>query len=107
MFQHFVKYFFFYICRAKTRQRLLFLAIAGLVLSSFSLLVLQSTMGGLQHKLIERSKFIQGDATLFLKKLNYIAAKELNAQLREQGHQSFLEFEIELLLKHGNYLTPA
>jgi len=107
MYRHFVKYFFFYIYRAKTRQRLLFLAIVGLILSAFSLLVLQSTMGGLQYKLIERSQHVQGHATLFLKNMDFSQAQKLNRELRAAGHQSFLEYEIELLLKKGHYLTAA
>ena len=115
MFFTFFKYFFVYLLRAKTRQRLLFLAIVGLVISSFALLVLQSTMGGLQHKLVERSQAVDGRAVIemefhfqkqsqvlpFIEFLNFQKTSPLKA-LRAVG-----EYEAELLLKVGRFLSPV
>jgi lipoprotein-releasing system permease protein len=107
MFFHFCRYFFSYIIFAKSRQRLLFLALIGLFLSSFALLVLQSTMGGLQHKLITRSKNIVGDVILYLDKMN---AKDKELLVKDISIQKFpysYEFELEALLKNGPYLVPT
>ena len=106
MFKTYLKYFFYYILSAKNRQRLLILAVVGLFISSFALIVLQSAMGGLQHKLMERSKSVLGSATLIFKKdesdpdlhelLNFLNKKYLPFTI---------EYEIELLLRYQTYLT--
>ena len=67
MYYSFIRYFFSYIVHAKTRQRLLFIAVFGLFLSSLSLLIIQSTMNGLQRNLVTRSKSILGDHLFELK----------------------------------------
>ena len=60
------KYFFFYIFKSKTRQKLLLLSIIGLVLSSFSLVIIQGVMGGLQKGLITKSKDVVGHGIIQL-----------------------------------------
>lgn len=108
MFKTYLKYFFFYIISAKNRQRLLILAVVGLFLSSFALIVLQSTMGGLQNKLMERSKAVLGKATLFYKSSptdeNYQKAFSV---LDKKGVRYSKEYEIELLLRYNTFLTPV
>lgn len=108
MFLTYLKYFFHYIVTAKNRQRLLILAVVGLILSSFALIILQSTMGGLQNKLMERSKKVLGRATVriiadtpeseYQELINYL----------DKNHISYLkEFELELLLRFQTYITPV
>jgi lipoprotein-releasing system permease protein len=108
VFLTYLKYFFFYIISAKNRQRLLILAVVGLFLSSFALIVLQSTMGGLQNKLMERSKAVLGRATLFYKSEptdeHYI---KLFSILDENKIRYSKEYEIELLLRYQTFLTPV
>lgn len=105
MLGQFFKYFFVYIFRAKTRQKLLFLAFVGLFISSFCLLVLQSSMGGLQRNLIERSKKVIGHATI---KLNGAEnAESVFQKVKELGLKPQKELEIELLVKKGAYITPV
>ncbi len=107
MFSGFCKYFFSYIFLAKTRQRLLFLAIVGLFLSSFALIVLQSSMGGLQNKLIKRSKGAAGHAVIIVKKdIDKIKLKSLMDELYNYQLEPVVEFEIELLLRAGKYISP-
>lgn len=106
MFRTYLKYFFFYILSAKNRQRLLLLAIVGLFISSFALIVLQSTMGGLQHKLMERSKAVIGRATIILKSDESDSKLiDLENLLKKENLTYTREYEIELLLRYQSYLT--
>jgi lipoprotein-releasing system permease protein len=106
MLLSFCRYFFSYVFHAKTRQKLLFLAVFGLFLSSFSLLVLQSTMGGLQHNLITRSKSIDGSAIIHLRKGPSVKFKKIFDYLKNKNIQFNSEYELELLIRHRNYLSP-
>ncbi len=108
MFLSYLKYFFFYIISAKNRQRLLILAVVGLFISSFALIVLQSSMGGLQNKLMERSKAVIGRATIIFK------AEESDQKLASLEHllksrkiNFTKEYEIELLLRYQTFITPV
>jgi lipoprotein-releasing system permease protein len=102
----FCKYFFSYLFQAKTRQKLLFLAVSGLFLSSFALLVLQSTMGGLQHNLISRSKSVDGSAIIHLYKDDQKEFTNLANILNNQNINFNFEYELELLIRHRSYLSP-
>lgn len=108
MFVTYLKYFFYYIIKAKNRQRLLILAVVGLFLSSFALIVLQSTMGGLQNKLMERSKNVLGKAVLYYKSeaqdKNY---QQLFSILDQKKIRYSKEYEIELLLRYQTFITPV
>lgn len=103
----FMSYFFRYIFWGKNRQRLLFVALCGLLISSFSLLVLQSTMGGLQRNLILRSKNVTGTAVLFLNDKDPGFIKKILTFLQQEKIEAYPEYEIELLLRHDTYITPA
>ena len=103
----FFRYFAAYIFRAKTRQRLLFLALAGLAISSFALLVLQSVMGGLQKKVVERSKAVMGEAVIWTKFRQPRRVLGMAQLLREEGLLAVPEYQAEMLLKAGPYLAPV
>lgn len=108
MFKTYLKYFFFFIISAKNRQRLLILAVVGLFISSFALIVLQSTMGGLQNKLMERSKAVIGRATILYKAdTGDSKLKEIEKILTERKLLYTREYEIELLLRYQSYITPV
>lgn len=109
MFKAFFAYFFKYLIKARSRQKLLFFAFIGLGLSSFSLLVLQSTMGGLQKSVIERSQDIFGSGeVLFHPPLSYSKAEKISRKLSDDGffnHQ--LEYRLEALVRREQFLSPA
>src|SRR5690606_25436318 len=102
------RFFFQTIFLSRQRQKLLLLALAGLFISSFALLVLQSAMGGLQHKLMERSKIIEGRVTLE----GEVQADDpklvsLISFLKEEQLAPIPAFELEVLVQSGAYLAPA
>ncbi|MFA7613234.1 MAG: hypothetical protein WCY48_03290 [Candidatus Caldatribacteriota bacterium] len=103
----FYRYFLGYLFHSKTRQKLLFIAVVGLFLSSFSLLVIQGIMGGLQKGLIARSKNIHGHHLLKLDDLDRHEIKNLKELLKEREVRHVGELEVEVLLKHHNLITPA
>ncbi|QDK41658.1 hypothetical protein DOM21_09375 [Bacteriovorax stolpii] len=108
MFVTYLKYFFFYIISAKNRQRLLILSVVGLFLSSFALIVLQSTMGGLQNNLMVRSKSVLGKATLYYKApKNDPGYEKLFKILDDKKALYSKEYEIELLLRYQTFITPV
>lgn len=102
-----LRYFIRYIFLGKTRQKILFLGAVGLILSSFSLLVLQSVMGGLQHNLISRSHSVQGDAKLLIRDLDEAKIRELISILKSKNLEFYPEYEMELLVKSGPYMSAA
>lgn len=104
----FFQYFFTYILKAKTRQRLLFIAVTGLFISAFSLMVIQGIMGGLQKGLITRSKSINGTHLLHFP--SGISSKEIESTkdyLRKENLEFYSEYEIEVMLKHKGHVAPA
>lgn len=104
----FFKYFFTYILRAKTRQRLLFIAVSGLFLSSFSLMFIQGIMSGLQHGLITRSQSINGTGVLnFPEDITEGDIDELKTYLKSQKAKFFSETVIEVMLKNKAFMAPA
>ena len=102
----FVGYSFRCLFFARGGHKLLLLAVVGLFLSSFSLLVLQSTMGGLQRNLQLRSKAVSGHGHFVLKGGSGELARELRQWLEARGIASVREYQIELLARRGHYLSP-
>ncbi|NOT78108.1 MAG: ABC transporter permease [Bacteriovoracaceae bacterium] len=108
MFKTYLKYFLLYILSAKNRQRLLILAVVGLFISAFALIVLQSTMGGLQNKLMERSKAVIGKGTIYFKaEQSDERLQDLFSLLDNKGVQYSKEYEIELLVRYKTFITPV
>lgn len=108
MFSAYFKYFFSYIVRARHRQGLLILAVTGLFLSSFALIFLQSTMGGLQNKLMERSKKILGRAVVFVgPNVDQTKIDQVEAMLAKEKSAYLREYEIEVLLRNSTVVSPA
>lgn len=103
----FFKYFFSYILRAKTRQRLLFIAVTGLFLSAFSLMVIQGIMGGLQEGLIKRSKSVNGSHLIIFESITNENLSDLKDILRKEAIPFYSELEVEVMLKHRNFVAPA
>lgn len=103
----FFSYFFTYILRAKTRQRLLFIAVTGLFLSAFSLMVIQGIMGGLQAGLVGRSKSIHGTHLIIFDQVTSESLEELKEVLRKNAIPFYSELEVEVMLKHRNFVAPA
>ena len=85
----------------------MFLAFIGLFLSAFALLVLQSSMEGLQRSQIQRSKAAFGHADLIFPNVQVKTANEMVEKLNENGVPAHIEYQIELLLKHGEQIAPV
>lgn len=100
------KFFFKLFFKFKSKQGLLGLAIFSLFLSSFALLVLQSTMGGLQTKLVGRSKSVSGDAYINIRNENEELAQSVYTYAERLGFQVVNEYQIELMLRYGNMISP-
>ena len=102
----FFRYFFIYVVKAKTRQRLLFLAMTGLFLSAFSLIVIQGIMGGLQRGLVARSKNVHGSYLILFQDTTSESLDELKDTLKEAFIPFYSELEVEVMLKNKNYVAP-
>lgn len=100
----FHRYFFSYLFRARTRQGILFLALAGLFLSSLALMVIQGIMGGLQNGLMARSKAYQG--------VGVVRFYDLAAEARAWAQVAPLkwavarELQSEILVRNGGQVAP-
>ncbi len=103
----FFRYFFIYVVKAKTRQRLLFLAMTGLFLSAFSLIVIQGIMGGLQRGLVARSKNVHGSYLILFQDTTSESLDELKDTLKEAFIPFYSELEVEVMLKNKNYVAPG
>ncbi|MCY4643529.1 MAG: hypothetical protein OXB88_02835 [Bacteriovoracales bacterium] len=106
VFSPFVRYSFRYLFLAPSGKKLLLLALVGLFLSSFSLLVLQATMGGLQHNLKKRSKNAVGHGEFVLFDQSDSFSQKIANALSQEGLLPLREYEIELLVRRKAYLSP-
>jgi lipoprotein-releasing system permease protein len=102
----FYHYFLNYIIRAKTRQKLLFVAVLGLFISAFSLMALQGIMGGLQKGLISRSKKVLGHGEIRFSAENQNLALEIINLLSENKIRFYQMLEVEMLIGHDKRLAP-
>ncbi|MBF0206882.1 MAG: hypothetical protein HQK53_08310 [Oligoflexia bacterium] len=107
MLTAFVKYFVKHIFWGKGRQHLLVLALLGLTISSAALLILQSTMGGMQRNLVLRSKKVVGNGTIYLPNYNLEQTKKVLQLLSAMELPAYPEYEIELLIRKGSELAPG
>ena len=64
-------------------------------------------MGGLQHKLIDRSKKASGHGVVFLKGELEHKSELVQEFLKEKGISSVAEYEIELLMQNGKIFLPV
>lgn len=64
-------------------------------------------MGGLQQKLMTRAKIISGDAVVYLKKRDVGFSKKVESYLKSKSLTTQKEYELEMLMKSGNYLAPV
>lgn len=79
------------------------MAMAGLFVSSFCLVLVQGVLTGLQGNRVERSKEIEGSYVI---KLNGDGL-ELDQYLIDNKIKYSKEYELEGLVKNGNYITPV
>ncbi len=103
----FFKYFYSYIFQSKTRQRLLFIAVVGLFLSTFALMVIQGIMGGLQRGLVTRSKSIHGDGILRIQQYEERDLELLLSELQKNKTLFTVEYELEAMIKSNHFMAPA
>lgn len=101
------KYFLKYIFASRTRQKLIFLAIIGLLISSFSLTVLQGVMGGLQNGLVNRSKNVLGHGYLDVSRLDPDSLQNVIEVLESEKLSYVKELELELMVQSENFIYPT
>jgi lipoprotein-releasing system permease protein len=102
MILSFARYFFTYMFRAHTRQKILFLAMVGPCLSAMALFILQSIMGGLQSSLIKRSKMVEGHGQVELYgevQQDLKAILSIWNEAKQRGLKPVAELEMEMLLQ--------
>ncbi len=106
MFVSFFKFFLSYLFKAKTRQRLLIMALASLVISSFCLLSVQSVLKGLQSNRIERGKLTLGRFIIDYDQ-GEKSVEETQEFLNSKDLEYGFEYELEGLIRLEGYLAPV
>jgi len=102
----FLGYFYKYLFHSKTRQKLIFLAVFGLFLSSMALIVIQGVMNGLQGEMIKRSKKAEGSYILRFLDYEESDIDSLMEELKSRDIFFTKEIELELLGRHDGYIAP-
>jgi lipoprotein-releasing system permease protein len=100
----FYRYFLNYLFHARTRQGLLFLALAGLFLSSSALIVIQGIMGGLQRGLITRSQNYHGVGVIRFS--DQLEEKDLWQVAQAKKWSMSRERQVEILIRNGPQVAP-
>ena len=70
-------------------------------------MVIQGIMGGLQKGLVSRSKNIQGSHLITFDQVTSESLNEMKDILRKEGIHFYSELEVEVMLKHRNFVAPA
>lgn len=102
----FFRYFLKFTLHSKTKQPLLFIAVFGLMISSFALLFLQGAMGGMQKKQVDRSKAVTGTAVISFSPRSYDSVREITNFLTKEKISWRRELVLELLIKNGDSFSP-
>jgi lipoprotein-releasing system permease protein len=101
------RYFVSSLFHRRTRQGPLLLASVGLFLAAFSLIFLQSTMSGLQNKLMDRSKRVIGHYVLQFDDSAKVDLQQALNFLQDHKINYVLEYEIEALLRFRESIVPV
>lgn len=70
-------------------------------------MVIQGIMGGLQAGLISRSKNVHGSHLIIFEQITGESLSDLKEELRKEGIPFYSELEVEVMLKHRNFVAPA
>lgn len=70
-------------------------------------MVIQGIMGGLQKGLVSRSKNIHGSHLIIFDHITEDSISEMKDILRKEGIPFYSELEVEVMLKHRNFVAPA
>ncbi len=64
-------------------------------------------MGGLQNGLMQRSKNVEGHSVVTFKKTHQDTVFKIWQYLKEKEIKAYPEYELELLIRHGNFISPV
>jgi lipoprotein-releasing system permease protein len=70
-------------------------------------MVIQGIMGGLQQSLIARSKSVHGSHLIIFDSITSDPMTNLKDLLRKEGIPFYSELEVEVMLKHRNFVAPS
>ena len=104
----FTKYFIRHMLVSRKRGGILILAVIGIIISSFALVVLQGVMDGLQRNLMGRSKRILGSGVFYFHQpVEKKTAKPLKSMAERLNFKAVREYELEALIKNSTTFVPA
>lgn len=70
-------------------------------------MAIQGIMGGLQQGLISRSKSVHGSFLIIFDQVTNESLSEIKDILRKEAIPFYSELEVEIMLRHKNYVAPA